>query len=202
VLRLPCRPRTPGNIRQAMDAGRGQRTALTCCSPHYETQVTASGRHARRRAACCPGRLRSLEPVRSGHSGCPPSSRESRQQPAPENARSQGRPLPCEGGLTPPVPSPRPRSSPPRSPGEMARVPVRQPAPAPGPDKASPPPGARGQRRIEPGDRNASPPPPGNRDKTGADPPSERLHAPLVLPGRCPLYVRNHCYASTRRDTP
>ena len=31
---------------------------------------------------------------------------------------------------------------------------------------------------------------------------SERLHAPLVLPGRCTPYVRAHCYASTDSDTP
>ena len=30
---------------------------------------------------------------------------------------------------------------------------------------------------------------------------SERFCAPLVPPGRCPLYVRNHCYASTHGDT-
>ena len=30
---------------------------------------------------------------------------------------------------------------------------------------------------------------------------SERLCEPLVPPGRCPLYVRNHYYASTHGDT-
>lgn len=44
-------------------------------------------------------------------------------------------------------------------------------------------------------------PAPGQPEK-GADWQSERLYAPLVPPGRCPLYVRNHCYASTRSDTP
>jgi hypothetical protein len=39
-------------------------------------------------------------------------------------------------------------------------------------------------------------------DKTGAERQSERLYAPLVPPGRGPLlYVRNHCYASTRSDS-
>jgi hypothetical protein len=34
-----------------------------------------------------------------------------------------------------------------------------------------------------------------------ADRQSKRFHASLLLPGRCPLYVRNHCYTSTRSDT-
>lgn len=29
----------------------------------------------------------------------------------------------------------------------------------------------------------------------------ERLHAPFVPPRRCPLFVRDHCYASTHGDT-
>jgi hypothetical protein len=37
--------------------------------------------------------------------------------------------------------------------------------------------------------------------QAGAGRQSERLYAPLVPPGRCPLYVRNQCYASTRSDT-
>ena len=40
VLRHPRRPRHAGNIRQVTGTGRGQRTALTCCSSLYETQVT------------------------------------------------------------------------------------------------------------------------------------------------------------------
>ena len=30
---------------------------------------------------------------------------------------------------------------------------------------------------------------------------SKRFDAPLLLPGPCPLYVRNHCRASTHGDT-
>jgi len=33
-----------------------------------------------------------------------------------------------------------------------------------------------------------------------ADRESKRLHAPLVLPGCCALYVRGHCHASTHSD--
>ena len=40
MLRHPRRPRHAGNIRQVTGTGRGQRTALTCCSSLYETQVT------------------------------------------------------------------------------------------------------------------------------------------------------------------
>ena len=42
---------------------------------------------------------------------------------------------------------------------------------------------------------------PGDGNKTGADRPSEPLYAPLAPPGRCPLFVRDHCRASTRSDT-
>jgi hypothetical protein len=40
------------------------------------------------------------------------------------------------------------------------------------------------------------------RQSGPADRRSERLCEPLVPPGRCPLYVRNHCRASTRSDAP
>ena len=36
---------------------------------------------------------------------------------------------------------------------------------------------------------------PGQRDKTGANREGERFHGPLLLPGRCPPYVRNYRYA-------
>jgi hypothetical protein len=38
--RMLCQPRRPRHIRQVTDTGRGQRTALTCCSLLYKTQVT------------------------------------------------------------------------------------------------------------------------------------------------------------------
>ena len=47
----------------------------------------------------------------------------------------------------------------------------------------------------------ASSPGPGERDKTGANRQSKRFHGPLLRPGRCPLYVRNDCYAMTYSGT-
>ena len=76
-----------------------------------------------------------------------------------------------------------------------------QEPPAAGTNKASPPPGASSTAKNRPTgmrDRPAL----GKRDKTGADWQSERLYAPLVSPARCPLFVRDHCYASTHGDTP
>jgi ubiquinone/menaquinone biosynthesis C-methylase UbiE len=58
----------------------------------------------------------------------------------------------------------------------------------------------REQDGEEPADRDTRQS--GAQDKTGTDRQRERSYAPLVPPGRCPLYVRNHCYASTRGDTP
>src|SRR3974390_3709473 len=40
ALGHPRRPRHAGNVRPVTDLGRGQRTALTCCSSLYEMQVT------------------------------------------------------------------------------------------------------------------------------------------------------------------
>ena len=78
---------------------------------------------------------------------------------------------------------------------------IRQPAPAAGTNKASPPPGAsRTAKNRSTGMRDH--PALGKRDKTGPDWQSERLYAPLVSPARCPLFVRNHCYASTHGDAP
>ena len=66
----------------------------------------------------------------------------------------------------------------------------------------------REQDGDEPADRNAGIRQSGEQsgalvtDKTDVDQQSERLYAPLVLPGRCTPYVRAHRHASTRSDTP
>jgi hypothetical protein len=81
------------------------------------------------------------------------------------------------------------------------RGPIRQPArPGRGYEQGQPA-AWREQHGEEPADGMRGSPAPGKRDKTGADRQSERLYAPLVPPGRCTPYVRNHCYASTRSDT-
>ena len=77
------------------------------------------------------------------------------------------------------------------------------PAPPPRPrvrTRPAPPPSASSTAKNRPTRMRGSPAP-GKRDKTGADRQSERLYAPLVLPGRCTPYVRAHCHTSTRSDT-
>ena len=54
---------------------------------------------------------------------------------------------------------------------------------------------------VEPADQDGWQTSPGLSGKTVMNRPRERLHEPLVPPGRCPLYVRNQCYASARGDT-
>jgi hypothetical protein len=86
------------------------------------------------------------------------------------------------------------------------RRPVRRPAPAADTNGPGPPPSTSTKRRtgrpeyaafrVRQAVQAAV-----QRDKTGADRQNERLCEPLVPPGRCHLYVRSHCYASTHGDT-
>lgn len=87
------------------------------------------------------------------------------------------------------------------------RGPIRQPAMAAGTTTASPLPGVSrtaknrptGMRGIRQSGEQSCAPVMGQNGRGSA---SERFCGPLVLPRRCPLYVRGHCHASTRNDTP